>query len=388
MTTTENTYEIHESNFAELQSKIDKINRRAEKLGVEPLTLVTLDSFVDEHKGPDGEPIFYKKLTVAIEGGIVKLNGWHFAATIQHTTEGNIVRSVPNAGDEIDYLPYREVEPYCAHCKTIRHRIDTYLVANEEGEVKQVGSNCLKDFLGHDPRGALAMATYLSDLDDYIESEKSEGFGGGAIVYKIEDYLSWVAQEIRTHGWLSRGKARIEGDIATADAAEQARWNYYKNKLGVLPSDADLEMAEKALEWAREIPADVQSDYLYNLRVATSRDYITHREFGLVASAIAAYAREVEKKMVAEREKVVSEFQGEVGKRQEFVLTVERIIYSDGAYGVTFITKLVDEQGNIFTWFASNELEQGKTYTIKATVKKHEEYRGVKQTVITRGKVS
>jgi hypothetical protein len=46
---------------------------------------------------------------------------------------------------------------------------------------------------------------------------------------------------------------------------------------------------------------------------------------------------------------------------------------------------MVDEAGHSFTWFCSGKpLEEGKVYEVKATVKKHDEYKGVKQTIVNR----
>jgi hypothetical protein len=383
MSENENTYEIFADRFADVQAAIAKVNKRAEKLGVPSIELSVVGEYVKEINKES-----YRKYIISISTDTIKLDGWQFLATLQHTSEGNIVRTVP--GSEVDTTEYRETDAYCAHCNTVRNRIDTYIVKHEDGTLKQVGSSCIKDFLGHDPKGAIWMASFLAELDGFMgEYDEVERGSSTKPVYKIEDYLAWVTKTIRENGWLSRSKARYEdGGLATADLAEELRYQFYRKMKGEAPTAKDEETAEKALAWARSIDRSTESDYLYNLLIASSPNYITHREFGLVASAVAAYQREVEKEIKAKHEASVSGYQGEVGKRQVFEnLTVERVIYNEGAYGVTYITKLVDDKGNIYTWFASKELEQGQTYNLKATVKKHEEYRGVKQTVITRGKV-
>ena len=60
----------------------------------------------------------------------------------------------------------------------------------------------------------------------------------------------------------------------------------------------------------------------------------------------------------------------------------------EGIYGLTLIHRLEDLSGNKAVWFSSgNGLDTGKTYQIKATVKKHGDYNGANQTVLTRCKV-
>src|SRR5690606_4460124 len=84
-------------------------------------------------------------------------------------------------------------------------------------------------------------------------------------------------------------------------------------------------------------------------------------------------------------ERKQGEFVGEVGKRQEFTATVNRVILFENAYGVTKFHIMTDENGNNLVWYSSGaRLEEGATFTLKATVKEHKEYNGEKQTVLTR----
>ncbi len=103
------------------------------------------------------------------------------------------------------------------------------------------------------------------------------------------------------------------------------------------------------------------------------------------------YKRSVEQEIL--REKKVKLFEnsvhvGEVGKRMEFTVTVVAEHMIEGNYGVTHIYKMVDDRGNCLTWFSSTGgLDVGETTTLKGTIKAHDEFRGTKQTVITRCKV-
>lgn len=80
---------------------------------------------------------------------------------------------------------------------------------------------------------------------------------------------------------------------------------------------------------------------------------------------------------------------GDIGQRMEFEGVIEGVYGSEGYYGHTDIVKLRDTHDNVFTWFASGytDLERGDRVKIRGTIKKHDEYRGVNQTVITRCKV-
>lgn len=53
-----------------------------------------------------------------------------------------------------------------------------------------------------------------------------------------------------------------------------------------------------------------------------------------------------------------------------------------------YIYKFADENGNTIVWRTSwQNIEEGKTYEIKGKVKEHSEYKGDKQTVLTRCKI-
>lgn len=81
-----------------------------------------------------------------------------------------------------------------------------------------------------------------------------------------------------------------------------------------------------------------------------------------------------------------SEWIGAVKER--LVLDIEVLHIHDhmGYYGPIDIIKMRDSAGNMLTWFASGHhgLRKGDRAEVKGTVKKHDEYKGVKQTVLTR----
>jgi hypothetical protein len=86
--------------------------------------------------------------------------------------------------------------------------------------------------------------------------------------------------------------------------------------------------------------------------------------------------------------RATSQHIGTVGDKITLTITVERIIVLESQFGTTFITLARDEQGNtIFYKGRTNIGSKGDTNTIKAAVKEHTEYSGVKQTVIQRPKL-
>lgn len=76
------------------------------------------------------------------------------------------------------------------------------------------------------------------------------------------------------------------------------------------------------------------------------------------------------------------------GKISNLCVTCVGKRYIDSFYGTSLLLTFEDEEGNILTWFTKSEpaVEKGEGVILTGTFKKHEEYNGVKQTVITRVK--
>ena len=87
-----------------------------------------------------------------------------------------------------------------------------------------------------------------------------------------------------------------------------------------------------------------------------------------------------------------STYVGTIGSKVEVKAVLEALIGIDGMYGTKYLHKFRTENGEIITWFATGyagaaKKDEGRTHTIKGTVKKHEDYKRVKQTILTRCKL-
>lgn len=85
-----------------------------------------------------------------------------------------------------------------------------------------------------------------------------------------------------------------------------------------------------------------------------------------------------------------SEWQGEVGDRIDRTLTVVKITpLADGYYGPSTFFLFKDEYENEYCWTTgSKSLDLYATYEVRGTIKSLQTYKGKKQTVLTRCKVS
>ncbi len=412
------TFEIATNFFPKFQAAFAVLVKKAAKLKVQTPTYEVLgervvpaqvrvvpgveDEFGRERPAEVLVPGYVVKI-IKVSGQAPKLGGWSFVAVLQHEEAGNIIRHVPGTEELKVSLDMRTAPPYCGHCKTVRRRNDTYVVAHDDGRQLQIGRNCLKDFTGHDSPEAIARWAEL--LAAFKESQEDDGSGGegsggaGENHAEILDFLVYVACAIRVTGeWLSRTKAReFSNRLATADVA----WNIrFPSKSEIArgeplpkPTEADAARAARALKVAEDFfeaedAAGRQlEDYTHNLRITVECKSVSHRSSGLAASLIAFSERLIGQEM-ERRKAATSAHQGTVGQRETFQLSVIRIIDIDSQYGTTHLHILQDAAGNRFKWKASREcLDVGATYAVKGTVKAHEEYKEIKQTALSRCKV-
>ena len=410
-------FRIPEENLGALQVAFAKLSKKAAKLGMAAITFTVVREEVVEHVTYAKDALGFETTKVKsreyrrfahveVHGDQPKIAGWTFAAALDHLEDGNLIRLTP--GTEGVPAEFRTSKPHCEHCQVQRRRLSTFVLVDEAGVYKQVGRQCLRDFLGHgNPEDVAKYAELLFNARDLADAAGGDGFGGGGVKTLLGtlEFLAAVAFCIRIDGWTSRSQAResfipklATADIAAAALRPAGSAAVYLTAEALAfreqaqnPDDEAIDVATRALDWARGLDAAVDNDYLWNCRLAAQGEYLVDRQLGIAASIIPAYLREqgkaVERRVQAEA-RAASQHFGTVGKREIFKLTCTKKISVDGNYGLTTICKFVqDGTANIATWFASGlapAIEEGQTYTIKGTVKEHKDYQGGAETVLTR----
>ena len=102
---------------------------------------------------------------------------------------------------------------------------------------------------------------------------------------------------------------------------------------------------------------------------------------------------EAELEAAEEARKAISKHVGEVGQRIKLELTYLGSAHFEVRFGWAtqemYIHNFVDENGNKFIWKSGCYVsgEKGEKTTVTGTIKEHSEYKGEKQTVLTRCKI-
>lgn len=402
------TYNIPKGNFLYLKEKLAKLNKKADKLGVEPITFKIIREFsTPEQVDHAGKVLVPQKWYFEIEiinSKPVHLPGWELVAVITPVGDEKLLKVVP---DKTVPTIYRNASMVCEHCNKARYRKDTFVMHHTEtGEYKQIGRQCIQDFLGGDPTRIFNRASWVRSIEDALNEVEDDMYmgphGGHDRCWGLEETMYLACAVIRKTGyWSKKAVADMEGKSSThSDVMWLLRPSYvdkdqqykdaYIEKWGIKIEDQDIEFANKIIEWAKQIPTDTNSDYFFNLGVAARSGVATYETSALLISSIEAYKREVLRIEYEKKEKKESNWVGQPKERITIkgVKQIHRYAM-EGDYGIrSFIKFLQEETGNIFIWWASGDVDYAseKPINIMATVKAHEEYKGTRQTVILRVK--
>ena len=437
-------FEIYKGYLDELTKKINRIQKKCKALGLD-FTYTIGDEFVKmikpcpseafEDTRIQAQPFTFVEVEVE---GTARIEGWEFIATLEHKGNGNVIRK---AVHEVE-LPerFRTCSPWCEHCNKIRSRKDTYVVRNtESGEFKQVAKNCLMEYTNGLSAEMVAMAISWRSLFEDAQSNSYGGFGFGDSDYvKVSNLLGITVEVIKHFGYTPKYDQNGDWNRRNTGSVACDFYNYFYSvncsrwtredvekafdRIGgkdnfQYDSEENLATVNEALSWISSVEAT--TDYLNNLKVISENEFCSRRDMGLLISLIPTWRRETEKvaKIAKIRAESTSEYVGEIGKRQDFTnLTLKKVVKFEvdgfSYYSRTemmYVYTFEDEAGNAIVYKSTSffgteikvyrdredyyhteyrRLEEGDVVSFKGTVKAHKEYKGVKQTVVQRCKLS
>ncbi len=401
-----NTVTIPLRRLEEFESRMSKLAKRARKLGViEPtweLKAVRTETHRVETKlNPitmeSSREVKVRVADIEIVHQAVKLADWDLLAKIDPIAGGTFTINVVPGNDELANQISRDLDPLkCDHCNTRRRRNATFIVRHQDGTMKQVGRNCLKDFLGHvSPEHIAAMVSFMGELIKMGDSD-DWGFGGMRFDPRTDlvMLLEATAAVVRVFGWVPRSQAQFSTPTADTVTTLLIGRGDHADRLRreVQVGDVDVERAEQVIGWVRGM-GEQNSVFLNNLRAIFTVDEVDPKNFGFACSAISAFMRHLDRQaeIIRKRESHKnSRHVGEIKKRQVFdSLHVDSVRSFETDFGTTTLIKFTDKDGNLIVWFASgdkvDDFRLGAEVDLKATVTKHDEFRGEKQTVVNRG---
>lgn len=397
---TRQTYTIPQDRREEVEKLVAKYQRKAVKYGAtmtveygEPyakrVPVSTYDPATNCYIRIDEQLVEVFDLTV--DGDEIRKDGYTVVAKIEHLEGGNIVNAFGGAAKQA----WRESKGHCEHCNSRRDRRLTFIVRHEDGSEKQVGRTCLKDYCGIDPQ-AIGYRNELNEilLNDDIATYDFESRPVSP-AYSTIEVLALALRTIKAQGYVKSGEPNSnKGKIA--ESIKGARFTEDEK-------EAAQKLANSIAAIDREDAIDAN---LGNVQTLIESRYCKANHFGYLAYAPIAYEKylaEMERRKAREAarnaQKEASNYVGEVGKRIDLNITEMKLLTSwETQWGMTWLYRFVDTNGNVLVWFASKPMERvnengvyedvTEVNRIRATVKEHSERDGVKQTIITRCKIA
>lgn len=364
-------FHIYEEQMEKLKKKLVRFEKKA-KIHNIPFSWKELGTEFETTE--DGT---FKIFKLEIDAERIELDGWKFIAVIDHLSDGNIVRNITDKA-----LPkeYWTIKGNCQHCHTNRKRKYTIILENENGDLIQVGRSCLSAYTGIEDIHQIA--GFYETLEDMIL--EGPGPARGEVYIHRNSLLNIAYQLVEKEGY----RPTSEMNLSTVSQALD-HYYYDKEKEDIIEAKKELEpVIEEIVNWIQTNTSD--SDYIWNLKRSCSEPFLSPKYTGIAVSSISAYKKHLayqEKQKMVKKEKAKSNYIGTIKERLETEVLIEKVFFYDTQWGVTFINKMVDQNGNIIVWKTKQGLEEGKKYQIKGTVKEHSEYYSEKQTILTRCKV-
>lgn len=294
-----------------------------------------------------------------------------------------VLRFPPGGEASIDTSSIRAGE--CDHCHTTRPRSATYLIENvATGAMRQVGRNCLKDFLGHS-----TMPVFI-DRDTVEQTLNLSAHHPAA--WDLESVLTYSWAMIETHGWRPSSATFATRDLVADVMIGTSRGVELLDSITAKLPEGRAMAARIATELTAKL--DPAQPYEANLLAIIRGGVVDRRKhLGLAVSAINAWRRLDLAAVVPDiGDSRTITYAGSVGDKLTLTGTVTVVAAVDGYhYNSPDQRLLVIDCGEhvaktITSAAWAYKVERGDTVTVQGTVKAHQDYQGVAQTVLTRPK--
>lgn len=390
-------YAIYEEFYPDVEKKLNRVAKKCIKHGNDFTFEIRGEEIREKYNSELNRTECHKFILVEVSG-TAKIDNWECIAVLEINNTGNIIRRI---NTEINIPERFKTTPnLCEHCNSKRQRNNLYVIHNTEtDEWKQVGGSCLKLYTG-----GLSLEYVTAYMDGITELEEHDGIvGHGKAYYHINEILSYAVEVIAKTGYFNAQSALptkyivstlmhntleksieiINKDFANAKVDMRFDYNDFHKKDTVIT-------IEKIVSYYKNVEDD--SEFIHNIKVMLSEEYVLAKNFGFLCYLPQGYAKHIQKE-TEKAKRIKTEYFGEIGKRykDKIIQNITLITSWESQWGYIYIYKIILEDNSILTWKTSHGLylDRNEEFDkISFTVKEHKEYRGEKQTEITRCNVT
>lgn len=329
-----------------------------------------------KHETYKKDKIYVDVVDIDINYPMYKLGKYDVVAVLDHTFSKD-ENMVYKCNDNIA-LPakYRKEHGICQHCNTNHKRSKTVILLDDNGNYKQVGTTCLKEYTGINDIDLVKSFIALDSFFEESDIEKAP-YSGKLLYHNTLDYLASCIHIIHKEGY-----------------SKAVKVDALRSEVIVETNPTDKETAQTVIDYF--VNNSFDDDFLHNIHMALINRY--SKESGFVAYAYIAYQKELEKAAKKANNAANSAYYGNIGDKIKVDVTGKVIHSYAGSYGsiynvvITYIYRFTDNANHVFIWKSQKEipLDDNGIYsgTITGTIKEYSDYNGTKQTVLTRCKLS
>lgn len=347
-------------------------------------------------------------------------NNWAFGGSVEPSgVDGKNFVNVNLSGKDLGFIVpskyFTANSCTCDYCKTNRKRNKTYLVVNQEtGEWKQLGKECLKLFVtGIDVDAIATFESFIKEAEDISNPGDEFFYNRRARFVEVQRALELAQAATKIFGFVATRdnagnynifstknivQAKIlkemgcPSDLLNIDSSDREKINLAALKLTAYLTTAEEDISNNIVALRKTVMELPDEPYYNNLKTVLANEYVPLDKLGLLVSTPKAISRYYEfKKMQEEKEKLAksSNYLGSVGEKISVNFVSGReVACCETQFGLLHIYEFKDASGNTVVWKSSSSKDIPESGTVTGTVKAHEEYDGIKQTVILRARIT
>lgn len=429
---------IHEDNLAIFNEKLADLNAKFSKKGL-PLINCSIEQKEMEHVDEwTKEKFSYTMYVATLSSDFNQTN----LSGVDVEFEGVVSLVEGNENDKVytfKNINYSSLLANCScdkcHKKIGRNKYLVFSKVGKEVETRDdlvvLGTSCAKDYFPFSIESYFVfLESAFKELGSY--DEFSGSFGGCSSHYHTLSAIYNATLACTDNLKVYTKEGGTKGDVlGWLNNRKINKYEYYRD-VYLMPSNPIP--FEDVISWVKDMldksTEELRSDFEINARsvffktlddsTRELRHEIHEKYMGIAVYAMFSAKQNHDKmlaKKIAEEKRAVEnakvEYYGNVGDKFEKEMTFEKMFGFETQFGYQYIILFRDEENHVFKWSTSSsryklnlkelfkdieddawiaydsdkDFEIGKKYLIKGTIKAHDEYRNVKQTVVTRCKV-
>lgn len=376
-----NTYEIPIQLFEDFEKEIKKLNSKAKKLNIQEIKYNKLENIIFKRNKDIEVPCYIVEVEQEEQ---IKLQDYIFVAKLEK-----------NIGDTFIYFGHQDVPKeqknikICQHCNSNRQRKHLYILRNHlNDKYITVGKSCLVDFIGH--ANADKIAEYFQKFKDIANNYNVEDINDynsfNQEIYSLNQVLRVSCASIESRGYFS-----VDYDgLTTKEHVIYVLNNYVEDKEARKVMNNAMNLDSEKIELIKEIILSQKNDndFIINLKFLIKDECINKNMIGL-ACCIPKVAQNIIEKEKQKRFNKESNYIGVIKEKVELNVVFDtQILINSYYYGDAYMYFFYDEDFNVVIWKTDRlkKFNKEEIFKMKATVKSHEEYQGIKQTFVIRPK--